>query len=468
MEPVPWANVWKTGIGDYEDDGVSVNKKPDTAIRGIDTPASRESTGDRSPAYANYVLGVLFIVYVLNFIDRQAMSVFIGPIKEEFGASDTAMGLLVGFAFALLYTFAGIPIARLADRMNRRNIIALGLAVWSSMTIATGWARDFTHLVIARLGVGIGEAAGTPPAHSLIADYFPIHKRATALAIYSAGVFAGSAIAYLGGGFLREHFDWRTAFYILGAPGLLFVLVLRFTVREPPRGYSDHGNADRGSSTLGETIRHLCGSPSWVCLMVGASCLSIVGYGVLMWGYEFYGRIHGMSPIAVGQWMALIVGVGGCAGTLLGGRLADRLVQRKPSHVIRVPGLLTLAGMPFGAAFLLLESSHLSLSCLFVFYLFMNIYIPPMYSVNQNLARLSMRATASAIVLFIINIVGAGAGPFLVGALSDLFAIHHGDQGLRYALLCTVLIGTVGCLFFAVSSRWLAHDLQRLHREVRV
>ncbi len=418
-----------------------------------------------SPGYANYVLGVLFITYVLNFIDRQAMSVFIGPIKKEFGASDTAMGLLVGFAFALLYTFAGIPIARLADRWNRRNIIATGLALWSAMTIATGMAKDFSHLVIARVGVGIGEAAGTPPAHSLIADYFPLNKRATALAVYSTGVFAGSAIAYLGGGFLREHFDWRVAFFILGLPGLLFVFVLRFTVREPVRGLSEHRQAKHETSTLRETLGFLMSSPSWVWLMAGASCLSIIGYGVLMWGYEFYERIHHMPPVVVGQWMAVIVGVGGVVGTLLGGVLTDRLAELKPAQMIRIPALLTLAGMPFAALFVLVESSTLALLFMFPFYLLMQTYIPAMYAANQNLAKLNMRATASAIVLFVINIVGAGAGPFIVGALSDFFSTQYGDQGLRYALLVTVMIGVVGCLLLTATSRSLKEDLERVRND---
>lgn len=417
---------------------------------------------DVTPAYSNYVLGVLFIVYVFNFIDRQAMSVFIGPIKEEFGASDTEMGLLVGFAFALLYTVAGIPIARLADRANRRNIIAIGLAVWSTMTMVTGLSKNFLHLVIARVGVGIGEAAGTPPAHSLIADYFPVERRGTALAIYSSGVFAGSAIAYIGGGFLREHFDWRTAFIILGLPGLVFVLVLMLTVKEPPRGLSDNRRNTEKSSTLKETIHHLLASPSWVFLMIGASCLSIIGYGVMMWGYEFYSRIHGMEPLEVGQWMALIMGVGGILGTLTGGLLADRLAARKPSHVIRVPGLLTLAAMPFGAICLLAESATVSLLCLFPFYTLLNVYIPAMYSANQNLAKLDMRATASAIVLFVVNIAGAGAGPFIVGGLSDLFAAHYGDESLRYALLVTVALGAIGCISFVLTSRWLGEDLRRV------
>ena len=181
-------------------------------------------TGFRSSsAYSNYVLGILFVVYVFNFVDRQIMSVFIGPIKAEFGVSDTAMGLLVGFAFALLYTVVGIPIARWADSGNRRNIIALGLAVWSAMTVFSGLARSFATLAIARVGVGVGEAAGSPPAHSLIADYFPLNRRATALAVYASGAFVGSGIAYLGGGYLREYFDWRTAFIVVGAPGILLI-----------------------------------------------------------------------------------------------------------------------------------------------------------------------------------------------------------------------------------------------------
>lgn len=415
---------------------------------------NKTDTSDNiSPRYARYVLGVLFVVYVINFIDRQVLSVFIGPIKKEFGASDTAMGLLAGFAFALLNTFAGIPIARWADRGNRRNIIALGLAIWSAMTLASGLAKSFTQLALARIGVGIGEAAGTPPAHALIADYFPVNKRATALAIYSAGVFVGAACAYLGGGYLRAYFDWRTAFLVLGAPGLLVALVLRFTVREPPRGYSEHDHDGVATSSLSETLRFLFSNPAWIYLIVGAAFLSIPGYGVLMWGYEFYGRVHGMAPIAIGQWMALIVGVGGSLGTLIGGRLADKLGAARKSRAVLVPALVTLAGLPLGAVFLLADSSQLSLCCFFPFYVLLNIYIPAMYSTNQHLAKLPMRATASAILLFVINIVGAGAGPLLVGALSDFFMSGYGVAAIRYALTITLLAGALGTVCMVLCGR---------------
>jgi MFS family permease len=422
---------------------------------------SEGTPGDYSPGYANYVLGVLFIVYVFNFIDRQLLSVFIGPIKEEFGASDTQMGLLAGFAFALLYTFAGIPIARLADSGNRRNIIAIGLTVWSAMTVACGMARSFAQLAVARVLVGIGEAAGSPPSHSLIADYFPMDRRATALAIYTTGAFVGSAIAYLGGGYLREYFDWRTAFIVVGAPGLLIALLLRFSVKEPPRGLSEQRTAEEGGSTLGETLVFLTRSRAWVLMMAGFSLVSITSYAILIWGYEFYGRVFELGPITIGNWMGVIVGVGASVGTIVGGRLVDRLGQHSATRGMRMSVLVTMTGFPLGVWALLTESAQVSLWCLGPFYLLLNVYLAAMYSNNQNLARLNMRATAAAIMLFIVNIVGAGAGPLIVGALSDYFAADYGVNSIRYALVCSVSMGAVGTLLIMWSGSTLESDLAR-------
>lgn len=425
------------------------------------TPRSHESEPDISTAYSNYVLGVLFLVYVFNFIDRQVLSVFIGPIKEEFGATDTQMGLLAGFAFALLYTFAGIPIARLADRGNRRNIIAIGLTVWSAMTVACGMTRSFVQLAVARVLVGIGEAAGSPPSHSLIADYFSMDRRATALAIYTTGAFVGSALAYLGGGYLREYFDWRTAFIVVGAPGLLLALLVRFTVREPLRGQSEQRTGTEESMTLGETLGYLARSRSWVLMMTGFSLVSITSYAILMWGYEFYGRVHELAPITIGNWMGAIVGIGGSVGTILGGRLVDALGKDRASRGVQVSVLVTMTGFPLGIYALLAESAMHSLWALGPFYLLLNVYLAAMYSNNQNLARLQMRATAAAIMLFIVNIVGAGAGPLIVGALSDFFAPDYGVDSIRYALVCSVLLGALGSMIIMYSARTLDTDLQR-------
>ena len=426
----------------------------------------RPDQGDRetiSTGYSNYVLATLFIVYVINFIDRQILSVFIGPIKQEFGVSDTVMGLLVGFAFALFYTIAGIPIARWADRGNRRTIIALGLTVWSAMTVMCGYARSFGQLALLRVGVGVGEAAGSPPAHSLISDYFPPSKRATAMGIYAWGVYVGSALAYLGGGYLREQFvdDWRTPFILLGLPGLFFALVVRFTVKEPPRGYSEKSTVNAEPSTLGETLHYLLSCPSWVNLVAGSCFLSLMGYGVLMWGYEFFGRVHHMTPMDIGLWMAAIVGLGGSLGTLAGGTITDRLSQRDPAWAMRFPARVTWACLPFAFVFLLADSSWLAMLSFFVFYFLANIYVPAMHSLNQNLARVSMRATAAAILLFVVNLVGAGLGPLIVGFMNDLYAPYWGEQAIRYSLLSVSVLGALGAIFFQRSARTLAADLAR-------
>ena len=191
-----------------------------------------DSQSRESQRYARYVLFVLFVVYIFNFIDRQILSILIDPIKEDLGVSDTAMGFLTGLAFAVFYTVAGIPIARLADRGVRRTIIAVGLAVWSLMTALSGAAQSFVQLALARVGVGVGEAACSPPAHSLISDYFPPEKRATAISFYNSGISIGVMFGYLAGGWIVQFFNWRVAFLVVGLPGILMAVVIRLTIRE--------------------------------------------------------------------------------------------------------------------------------------------------------------------------------------------------------------------------------------------
>jgi predicted MFS family arabinose efflux permease len=414
-----------------------------------------------SPGYANYVLGVLLTVNIINFVDRQVLSIFIGPIKAEFGVSDTSMGILVGFAFALFYTIAGIPIARWADRSTRRSIIAIGLALWSAMTVASGLARSFLHLALARVLVGVGEAAATPPSHSLLSDYFPVNRRATAIGIYASGVYLGSAIAYLFGGFLRANFDWRMAFFALGAPGLLFALIIRFTVREPHRGRTEKNATSTATTTLGETLRYLLTCRSWVYLMLACSILSITGFGVLMWSYEFYGRVHEMAPVELGIWLALVVGGGGSLGVYVGGWIADRLGESDPAWYLRLPAVVNLVSLPFAYGFLMSDVSTRSLAFFFVFYTCINVYVPAMHAINQNLSKLHMRATTAAIAQFIINLIGAGLGPFLVGSMNDLFAPHYGDQAIRYSFAVIAASGAIGSVFLYLASQSLGADLER-------
>src|SRR5215475_9104166 len=202
--------------------------------------------------YAYYVLGVLFVVYIFNFIDRQILSILLQPIKEDLNISDTALGFLTGFAFAVFYAFAGLPLARVADRWVRRSLIAISLATWSFWTAASGLARGFPDLAIARIFVGIGEAGATPPAHSLLSDYFPPEKRATAFAIYASGIYVGVGIGFFVGGWINDHYGWRMAFYVLGLPGLLMALLVRFTVREPQRGMSERQPVSTRQHTIKE------------------------------------------------------------------------------------------------------------------------------------------------------------------------------------------------------------------------
>ena len=414
-----------------------------------------------SPAYANYVLGLLFVVYVFNFIDRQILAILLEAIKADIGASDTQMGILSGFAFALFYTFAGIPIARLADRSSRRSIIAAGLAVWSAMTATCGLASTFFQLALARVGVGIGEAAGSPPSHSLISDYFPPQKRATALSIYATGVYVGAMIAYLAGGYIVEYFTWRMAFLIVGLPGIPLALLVRFSVRELPRGFSEERRISTEAPSVGDVLVFLRRQRAFVFITMAGAIQSLSGYGVLAWGPTFLGRVHGMSSIEIGTWLGVIIGIGGGLGAYLGGVVADRQGKNDRRWYAYLCALVCALGVPFGVGFLLADTRYGSLLSFIPFYVLGAMYVGPMLSMCQSLVPLQMRATASAVLLFVLNLVGLGAGPTLVGFLNDALAPSYGDAAIRYSLLVVTLGGFVAAALFYRASGWLLSDLVR-------
>src|SRR5262245_8447171 len=262
-----------------------------------------------SRAYANFVLGMLVAVYVMNYVDRQLISILIEPIKAEFGASDKQMGLLTGFAFAIFYTVAGIPVARLADLWVRRSVIAIGLTLWSGMTALTGFSRSFTELALARIGVGVGEAGVTPPSHALISDYFPPERRATALGVFSLGVPIGTLLGYSLGGWLGEHVGWRAAFVWMGVPGIALALLVRLTVREPRHGQFDPPRpASARSATTGEVVRHLFALESFRWIVPGVCLASFSGYGFAIWKPVFLMRVHDFSIAQAGLWIGLLSG----------------------------------------------------------------------------------------------------------------------------------------------------------------
>jgi len=409
--------------------------------------------------YANYVLGVLFFVYVFNFVDRTILSILVEDVKRDLGVSDTAMGFLTGIAFALFYTVAGIPIARWADVGVRRSIIALGLAGWSVMTAASGLVQNFGQLVAARIGVGVGEAAGSPPAHSLIADYFPPERRATALAIYSVGIYVGILFGYLAGGWVNQLFGWRNAFFVVGIPGLVLALVVRFTVREPPRGMSDGVTEQQAPEPWQKVFAFLWSLRSFRHLAFAAGLHSFAGYGFAQWAPTFLRRVHAMEPGAVGTWLGLIIGLGGIAGAPLGGWLADRLGQGDRRWYAWVPAISAVAGVPFAAGFLLFDSLTAALWIYVPAVVLNAMYLGPVLATIQSMVKLRMRAMASAVLFLILNLIGLGLGPQAVGIGNDLLADHFGQEAVRYSLLAVGFTSVWASLHFAAAGRSLEIDL---------
>ena len=411
--------------------------------------------------YSSYVLGLLFVVYVFNFVDRQLPSILLQPIQNDLGISDTWMGFLTGFAFVFFYTFAGIPIARYADRASRRSVMSLGLVIWSAMTAVSGLARSGFQFGLARVGVGVGEAAGTPPAHSLLSDYFPPERRATALAIYAMGVYVGVAAAFIGGSWIESHFGWRAVFMTVGVAGIPLALLVRATVRELPRGYSDPGPVERVDPIpFWDAAKMLARNRSFVLIVLATSFQSLSGYGIMTWGPTFLIRQHGMPLVDVGLALGIPIGLMGGLGVYLGGVLADRFGRGDERWYMRLPAIETAALIPFAVGFILLDDLFWALAAFYPFYLLGAMYVGPMHSTIQGLVVPSLRATASALNLFVVNMIGLGLGPLVIGFMNDFFADRWGEGAIRYSMLFVALIGGVSSWIFWQSSRTLREDLQ--------
>ncbi|MGH0033880.1 MAG: spinster family MFS transporter [Myxococcota bacterium] len=407
------------------------------------------SAGDRArgPGYPYFVLGVLFLVSVFNFVDRQLVSVLLQPIKDEFQVSDAWMGALTGFAFMIVHSVVGIPLARWADRGDRRLILTLGLTVWSALTVASGLVRQFGTLLFARMGVGIGEAAGTPTAHSMISDYFPPERRATALAVYAMGVYVGIMFGYIAAGWLGQNLGWRLTFMVVGAPGLLIALLMYWAVDEPPRTTTVE------SHPLREVVSYLVGKPAYVILLAAASFHAAAAYCIAQWAPTFLLRVHHMSLIEVGLSLGLVTGVSGAAGTLVGGMVSDRLARANRAGYAWTTAFAALGSLPFAIGFVLSDDAYLALAWFAPMTFLTGMYIGPLYAMNQGLARPRMRATAVAAHLFVVSILGGGVGPWVVGLLNDAFQAEYGDAGIRQSLVWVqaVCLSLAGACYLLVS-----------------
>lgn len=439
------------------------------SVAGGGTERATDNTSVFSPAARQYALSVLVVVYTFNFIDRQILSILLEPIKADLGLSDSQLGLLAGFAFALFYATLGIPIARFADRSNRRNLIALALAVWSGMTALSGLAQNFWHLLLARIGVGVGEAGCSPPAHSMIADYFPAEKRSTALGIYSLGIPVGILFGFFVGGHINEMFGWRVAFFIVGVPGLLLAVLMRFTVREPPRGMAEGRAAAADQPGILDTFTYLWGKRSFRHLAFGGALTAFVGYGVITWMPSFLIRAHGLGTGEVGTYLGLIFGIPGGIGIALGGYLADRYGARDTRWFLWIVSVALIIGLPFGTAVYLVPGVSSALWLLVLPVALGNFYQATTFAQTQGLVTLRMRAVAAAVLLFILNIIGLGIGPWAVGRLSDFLVPQFGDESLRWSLLICGLVNAWAALHYYLAGRHLPGDLERtaLDEQVR-
>ncbi len=375
--------------------------------------------------YRAYVLGALLVVYTFNFIDRVVVGIIQEPIKTEFGLTDFQLGLLGGPAFAVLYTFLGIPIARLAERRNRMTILSICLAVWSGMTALCGLATSYSFLLLARIGVSVGEAGCTPPAQSVISDYFPANKRATAISIYALGIPVGSLLAAVGGGWLAHTFGWRSAFLILGVPGLVLALIVKLTVKEPPRAASAVTATTDETPTLRQAFRELMRKPTFWHTALGAAIASFVGYGVGQYLNSFLMRTHDLTLLESSRLTGVVLGVFSAIGTFAAGWIADRIAKRHPNAIAWLPALGFVIATPFYIVGYMAPTLTIAVPFLIVGALTHYFYLGSMYAITQGIVQPRMRATATAVLLFIVNLLGYGLGPPLIGLLSDFLASNN-------------------------------------------
>jgi predicted MFS family arabinose efflux permease len=406
-----------------------------------------------------YVLMVLTLVYALSIADRFVMSTLIEPIKADLHLSDTAIGFLTGVALALFYVCAGLPLAAFADRTNRRTMIACALGVWSVMTACCGAAQNFSQLLLARMGVGFGEAGGTPASTSLVSDYFPWRRRAFALSVYSVGASLGSMVGS-SAGYASDAWGWRAAFFLLGIPGVLFAVVLAVTVREPQRGQLDATTPITRSSLL-DTLRFLRAQPALVHTLAGASVYTLWAWGLMWWTPSYLVRSHGMALGDAGGALSLMHGIGGTAVLLLTmvimGRLAKRDARAVPLFVAVTIAVATVPSIIAFAA----TSTRVALTAFWIFIPLSYAPFGPTFALIQNLVPSSMRAQAVALMLFFSNIANLVIAPQLIGFASDQLSARYGVESLRHALMPLAWVGAWGALHYLWVAKQLTTGLAR-------
>jgi MFS family permease len=438
-------------------------------------PGSSAQEGPYSEAYTRYVLGIILLVSLFNNMDRTVLSILVEPIRREFDLSDTGMGALMGPAFVLVYTLTSLPVARWADVGVRRSIIALGLFLWSGFTAATSLAQSYLQLFAMRMGVGIGEAAGTPPSLSLLSDYVPPGKRAGRLSVISIGAVVGMGAGMILGGWVEERYGWRMAFVAAGLPGILLALIVRLSVREAPRGGSEGSTRSLERPSVMDALRYLLSLRTYRFILLANAFSLFASMGRNLWEPTFIIRTYDMGTSAAGTWYFLTSPLPSMLGIYLGGRLADRLGARDARWYLRIPALGQVLSVPLLIGFILWPESHrLSIGPIelpFAFVLSIagsvlgSFFTAPFLATIQSISRLRIRAFAAAVSGTVSSFVGLFAGPLLVGLLSDSFNARFGEEALRYSLLVPTsapLLAAVVCL---KGARSVPGDLARVREE---
>ncbi|WP_334164714.1 spinster family MFS transporter [Phenylobacterium sp.] len=417
-----------------------------------DTPSGASAparTPMFSPGYKTTVLGLLVVAYTFNFIDRTIISTIGQAIKEDLKLTDAQLGWLGGLSFALLYTALGIPIARLAERRSRVNIISIAIVVWSAFTALCGLANSYLMLLLCRVGVGVGEAGLSPPAHSLISDYYEPKKRASALSIYSLGIPFGTMFGAIAGGWIAQNVSWQAAFMLVGLPGILVAIAIKLIVKEPPRGWSDREVAEAAESpgALGReaseagapsppdtaapaekppgllvVAKRLFGSWGMFHMAAGITVASFAGYGTGQYAPPYFIREFGLGLATVGLAVGLIAGISNGLGTLLGGFLTDWASKRSPRWYALVPAIGLIAATPIYIFAYTRESYQLAWAILLIPGILHYTYLGPTFGVVQNAMDVRMRATAVALLFFVLNLIALGFGPPFTGWCIDMFA----------------------------------------------
>lgn len=409
----------------------------------------------RGDGYKAYVLALLVLVYAVNIMDRQVLSLLLEDIKAEFALSDSQLGLLGGASFAFFYSFLGIPLARWADKGSKRRVLSGCILVWSVATACCALATGFISLLAARVATAVGEAGGSPASHALISAYFPARRRATALSIFALGVPLGGVLGNLASGWLHEFYSWREVFAAVAAPGLLVALVFWITVKEDEESAPCPGRPGaHGNATLKEAVAHLWRQKLYVHMCLAAALHSVAWYAGGTWNAAFLMRSHGLGPGEAGTLIASF-SLLGLIGTFVGGFLSDRLVTRfdDARWYLWLPGLCTLSMVPLQLFSYLSESLTVALVSFWIMSLLASTFFGPSYAVSQAAAAPDARALASSILIFTQTLIGLGIGPLLAGGISDSLQASAGSQSLRYALVFVGLANLWSACHYFVGAR---------------